>query len=97
MDECDAKKVSWFQKLIGLLLWSVELRRIDIQIEVAFLSQYQALPQEIHLEALYLIFHFLSNNPKKILVMDPSMLHVDRSVFNLNADWKELYWDVVEK
>ena len=70
--------------------------RVDIQIEVALLSQYQALPQEFHIEALYLIFHSLSNNPKKILVMDPSMLNVDESVFNLNADWKGFYENVVE-
>ena len=71
--------------------------RVDIQIEVALLSQYQALPQEFHIEALYLIFHSLSNNPKKILVMDPSMPNVDKSIFNLNADRKEFYGDVVEK
>ena len=96
MDECDAKHVSRFQQPIGILRLAVDLGRVDIQIEVALLSQYQALPQDIHIEALYLIFHSLSNNPKKILVMDPSMLNLDESVFNLNADWKELYWYVVE-
>ena len=45
---------------------------------------------------LYLIFHFLLKKPKKILVMDPSMTNVEKSVFNLNADWKELYRGVVE-
>ena len=29
--------------------------------------------------------------------MDSSMAYVDGYVFNLNADWKELYCDVVEK
>ena len=97
IDECNAKHISWFQKLIGILLWEVELGRIDIQIEVALLSQYQALPQEVHVDALYLIFHFLSNNQKYISVMDPIMPYVDGSIFNLNADWKEFYGDVVEK
>ena len=71
--------------------------RVDIQIEVALLSQYQASPKDIHIEALYLIFHSLSNYPKKILVMDPSMPNADKYVFNLNADWKELYGGMVEK
>ena len=70
--------------------------RIDIQIEVAFLSQYQASPREGHLEELYLIFHFLSKNSKKRLVMDASVPDVDISIFNLNADWKEFYGEVVE-
>ena len=51
-DECDAEHLSRFQQLIGIFLWSVDLGRIDIQIEVAFLSQYQASPREVHLEAL---------------------------------------------
>ena len=97
MDECDANHVSRFHKLVGILRWAVYLGRFDIQIEVALLSQYQASPQEVHLEVMYLIFHFLSNNPNKILVMDPSMQNVDKSVFNLNADWKEFYGDMVEK
>ena len=71
--------------------------RIDTQIEVVFLSQYQALPREFHLEALYLIFHFLSKNPKKRLVMDPSVPNFDKPVFKLNADCKEFYMDMVEE
>ena len=71
--------------------------RVDIEIEVALLLQYQASPQEVHLEALYLIFHFLSNNPKKKLVMDPIMPNVDESILNLNDYWKRLYRDMVEK
>ena len=29
--------------------------------------------------------------------MDPSVLDVDESVFTLNSDLKEIYWDVVEE
>ena len=61
MNECVAKHAYRFQKLIGVLRWAVELGRIDIQIEVPLLLQYQALPHEVHLEALNLIFHCLSN------------------------------------
>ena len=61
------------------------------------LSQYQSSAQEVHVEAMYLIFHLLYNNPNNILVMDSSMAYVDGYVFNLNADWKELYFGVVEK
>ena len=56
MDECDAEHVSRFHKMIGILQWGVDLGRFDIKIEVALLSQYQASPQKVHLEALYLIF-----------------------------------------
>ena len=97
MDERYAKHVSWFQQLIGIFLWAVGLRSIDIQIEFVLLLQYQTLPQKYHIEALYLIFHFLSKNPKKILVMETSVPSVDESIFNLNTDWEDLYGDVVEE
>ena len=42
MDECGSEHLSWFHKLIGILRWAVDLGRVDIQIEVALLSQYQA-------------------------------------------------------
>ena len=96
MDKCDAKHVSWFQQLIGILRGEIKLRSIDIQIEVAFLSLYQASPQEGHIEALYLILHLMLKNPKKVLLMDLSMSDVDKYIFNLNADWNEIYGDVVE-
>ena len=96
-DECDDAMTSRYQQLIGILRWAVELGRIDIQVEVVIMSQYQALPRQGHLEALYLIFHYLSKNPKKRLVMDPNEPSVDESMFNLNADWMEFYGDVTEE
>ena len=69
---------------------------IGVQIEVALLLQYQALPQEGHIEVLYLIFQFLSNKPKEILVIDPSVPNVDLSILNFNADRKEFYGGMVE-
>ena len=88
---------SRFQQLIGILRWAIELGRIDIQVKVAIMSQYQALPREGHLEALYLIFHYRSKNPKKRLVMDPNEPPVDERMFNIQANWMDFYGDVVEE
>ena len=84
-DECDAEHHSRYQELIGILRWAVELGRIDIEIEVALMSQYQASLRYGHLEALYLIFHFLWKNPKKRLVMDPLEPSVNEAAFNTCA------------
>ena len=58
-DECDADRTSIYQQLIGILRWAVKIVLIDIQLEVALVSQYQMNPREGHLEALYFIFNFL--------------------------------------
>ena len=96
-DECCAEHVSRYQQLIGILRWAVELGRVDIHVEVAIMSQYQASPRQGHLEALYLIFHYLSKNPVKRLVMDPCLPHVNERAFNVQADWTEFYGDVREE
>lgn len=96
--ELKADYVSRYQQLIGILRWAVELGRIDIQIEVAIMSQYQMNPREGHIEALYLIFHYLWKHPKKRLVMDPAIPNIDQTAFN-NTDlkaWETFYGDVEE-
>jgi len=42
-----------FQTALGILCWIVELRHIDILMEVSMLSAHNALPREGHLEAVY--------------------------------------------
>ena len=49
-----------------------------------------------HLEALYLIAHFLSKHPMKRVVFDPTEVDIDESTFKA-ADWKDFYGDVVEE
>jgi len=36
-----------------MLRWAVEIGRVDIQIDVAIMSQYLAAPRTGHLEAVY--------------------------------------------
>ena len=61
------------------------------------MSQYQANPCEGHLEPLYLIVHFLSNNPMKRLVFDPSLPGVNEQAFQVDVDWTEFYGDIEEE
>jgi hypothetical protein len=95
-NECGPEMISRYQQLIGLLRWAIELGRMDIQLEVSLLSQYQASPREGHLEALYLIFHYLSQNLRRRVVLDHLEPDVDESAFNEEADWTAFYGRVVE-
>ena len=96
-DECDADHTSRYQQSIGILLRDAEIERIDIQLEVALMSQYWMSPREGYLEALYLIFQFMWKNTNKRQVMDPSNPMIYESVFHFNVDWVEFYGDVAEE
>ena len=54
--ELDPTKVAYYISLIRILWWMVELRRIDIYLEVSMMSSHIAMPREGYLEQLFHIF-----------------------------------------
>ena len=86
-EELGPELASRFLQLIGICRWAVELGRIDIYLEVALLSQYQANPRIGHLEALYHVFAYMKKHPDMgRLVYDPKAPEINESIFNNNAD-----------
>jgi hypothetical protein len=93
---CDEEHASRYRQIIGILRWAIKLGRIDILTEVSLLSQYQADPQEGHLEALYWIINYLHRYPMQRLILNHTMPEVDESVF-CHGDWKDFYGNVIEE
>ena len=61
---CNDDEAIYYQNLIGVLRWIVELGRIDKNYEVDVLSQYLASPRRGHiLQALY-VFKYLEIHKK---------------------------------
>ena len=50
--ELSPEDASYYQSLIGILRWIVELGRVDICCEVSMMATQLALPREGHLEAV---------------------------------------------
>ncbi len=68
LGEADA---SYYQCLIGVLWWIVELGGVDIDVEVSMMSSHLALPREGHLMDLYHIFAYLKAHSNTEMVFDP--------------------------
>ena len=51
--ELDAKGITMFQNLIGELIWSIEIGRVDILHEVLVLLAFQSSPREGHVHQLF--------------------------------------------
>ena len=88
---------TYFQELIGILRWAIELGRIDIMIEVSMLSVHLANPRVGHLEQAIHIFAYLKTVPKKTLAFDPRHPVYDESQFPAKADWHDFYRDAKEQ
>ena len=96
--ELNGEHSSRYRQMIGILRWAVELGRVDMDHEVDLMSQYSALPQEGHMEAVYHIFAFLKTHPRLNIVLDPRTVPLDENAFanvELSA-WRDFYRDLAE-
>ena len=75
--ELSSENITFFQEIIGMLRWAIEIGRVDIHTEVSLLSSYQAAPREGHLEQLLRIVAFLKRKPKLTLYFDPKEAKLD--------------------
>ena len=81
----DANDITMFQELIGDLIWSTKIGRVDILHEVLVLSAFQVAPREGHLHQVFHIFDFMKKNPKLTIYFDPIFLNIDLTSFSGNS------------
>ena len=72
---------AYYQSPIGKLWWIVELRRIDICLEVSMMTSHLAMPRKGHLDQMLHIFAYLHKYHNTELVYDLSDPVVEYNVF----------------
>ena len=88
--ELNEDESNYYQSLIGILRWLIEMGRIDICTEVSMLSSYVVCPRDGHFEALLQIFAYLKSHHNARIVFDPSYPDIDEA-FNERRDWSDFY------
>ena len=79
--ELSPDQASYYQSLIGILRWIVELGRIDITCEASMMASCMALPRTGHLDQLYHMFAYLKNKHNSEMVFDPSEPEINDNLF----------------
>ena len=79
---CDPEEASYFQSIIGVMRWMIEIGRVDISTEVSILSSFLAMPRVGHLEAAINIMGYLRLYHNSRLFLDPTYPVLDHSYFN---------------
>ncbi len=91
----DPECSSFYQHLIVVMRWMVELGCIDIVTEVSLLSSHLAFPREGHLERTLHIMSYLSQEHNTRLIFDPTYPKIDMGQFP-QYYWTEFYGNVKE-
>ena len=89
-------EASYFQTIIGVMRWIIDLGRIDIAVKVLQLSSFLAMPRQGHLVNALHIMSYLKIKHNSRLVLDPSYPGIDMSEFNSNDKWEPFYGGVQE-
>ena len=88
--ELKADDLQYYQELIGVLRWIVELGQVDILLETSLMSAHLALPRIGHLEQVIHMFGYLKLNPKRKIAFDAAHQISDDRRFK-KYDWYEFY------
>ena len=93
--ELTPKDSAYYQSLIGILQWIVELGRIDICLEVSMMLSHLVMPRKGHLDQVLHIFAHLRKYHNTELVYDPSDPVVEHDVFE-QRDWTSSEFGAVQ-
>ena len=93
--ELDPKKANYYQSIVGIMNWIVELGRVDIITEVSTLASHMALPREGHFDAALHVLGYLKRKANARMVFDPTYPDIDQDQFT-TYDWTRFYGDVKE-
>ena len=93
--EMDIRGVQYYQELIGVLRWAIEIGRVDILLEISLLSSHLAMPRIGHLQAVYQVFSYLQAVPKWKLYFDPVSPEMSEDRFG-SFEWEDFYRDAQE-
>ena len=94
-DELCPERATYYQSVIGVLRWTIELGRVDIITEVSMLSSHLALPREGHLAAVFHVFAYLKKKHNARMFFDPTYPEIDETRFQAQ-DWSNAYGNVEE-
>ena len=93
--ELAPKDSAYYQSLIGILRWIVELGQIDICLEVSMMLSHLVMPRKGHLDQVLHIFTYLHKYHNTELVYDPSGPVVEHDIFEWR-DWTSSEFSAVQ-
>ena len=71
-EDFNTEEANYYQSLICIVRWMIELGRIDMITDVSILYSFLSIPRQGRLEAVFQIFAYLDNKHNARIVFDPT-------------------------
>ena len=94
--ELELQDATYYQSLIGILRWMVEMGRIDITWKVSMMSSFVAMTCEGHLQQLLHLFAYLKYHHNARIAFDPSYPAIDSEQWT-RREWRSLYGEELKE
>ena len=91
----DDDETNYYQNMIGILHWAVELGRIDIHVDVAYDVTLLVQPRMGHMNELYHIFAYLKSHMQLTMAFDEAHADINETKFPM-YNWQDFYYDAKE-
>jgi hypothetical protein len=87
----NAEEANYYQSLVGVLRWIIEIGWIDITTEVSMLAAHMAMPREGHLYAVFRVFAYLKGKHNVRLIFDHSYPPIHHEIIEEDHNWVPFY------
>ena len=87
--ELEIQDITYYQSLIGILRYMVEMGRINITCKVSMMSSFFVIPREGHLQQLLHMFAYLKSHHNARIVLYPSYPYIYSYQFPRH-EWRSL-------
>ena len=77
LTDIKSEGLTQYQDMVRLLRWEVDMVRVDILLEIEFMSTYLALTCRGHLKHAFHVFGYLKANPKRKICFDSQHPKID--------------------
>ena len=78
-EELDTDGVEYYQEVIGILRWAIEIGQVGILVEVSLLSEYLTNPRKSNLDQSYDILSYSQHSSKIIIHLDQTEPNVSEN------------------
>ena len=92
---CPKMEAPYYQSVIIVMRWMIEIGHTGINTEVSLLSLHSVMLRQGHLEAVLHVIVYLKLRHNSRLAFDPSCPHIDQSNF-WESFWRDFYKGSVE-